>query len=144
MFTPFKELPQYEEYGAHEVDEDLADIAFDGSGCLSQQENLKVINLVCDTSVKDILSQFQVYGEIQTNEFPNYKQLLARCPMHCNIRDPKTITKADKKTGMTNKTLEGTGIHPYDSSICVAALIDYAMPVNGGVIAVALAPGQSE
>lgn len=68
---------------------------------------------------------------------------MARCPKDCNIRDPKTLTEADKKTGNTNKSVIGVGIHPYESSICTAALIDHAIPTNGGVIAIALSPGQS-
>lgn len=64
--------------------------------------------------------------------------------MNCNIRDPKTISKADKQLGMTNKTVEGVGIHPFDNSICTAALIDRAIPVNGGVVSIALAPGMSK
>jgi len=59
--------------------------------------------------------------------------------MNCNIVE---LNKDNIKSKKLNKTVLGIGIHPYDTSICLSAIVDRAMPVHGGVINVTIAPGQ--
>jgi len=59
-FRPFAELPQVEELEVMDISTDDADKAFDGTGCLSAKEKNDVMNIDCKTTLKDIISLFEV------------------------------------------------------------------------------------
>jgi len=64
-----------------------------------------------------------------------------RCPKDCNILDLKEVNIDDKTNMKTSVSVLGLGIHPLDTPICPAGIVDNAMPVSGGVMNISIAPG---
>lgn len=92
-------------------------------GALTNAEKEGIIKLTCDSMVKNN----DDFGPRYANRRGNFEAILALCPTGCF------------KTGDTS--VFGLGIHPEESSICKAAIVDGAMPLIGGVIGVGVTSG---
>lgn len=92
-------------------------------GALTATEKQGIINLSCDTIIKNN----EDFGPKYANGKGNFLMILAICPPGCY------------KTG--ESLVFGQGIHPQESSICKSAIVDNAMPLIGGVIGVGVVNG---
>jgi len=70
-FLPFQELPEFESLDVMSITEDDIHKSFNGSACLSHVENTNIVDIQCETTVKDILSSFQIYNSTEIFEYPN-------------------------------------------------------------------------
>jgi len=59
-FLPFQELPEFENLDVMSIVEDDIHKSFNGSSCLSHIDKKSVVDIECETTVKDILSSFQI------------------------------------------------------------------------------------
>jgi len=82
-----------------------------------------MVSLTCDEVVKDNPK----FGPNFVGQFPNYKMVIASCPAGC-YKPSRSPTL-------------GIGIHPEESSVCIAALIDKSSTLYGGVIGVNILTG---
>jgi len=94
-----------------------------GGAALSATEKANMVELTCDEVVKDNPK----FGPKFVGQFPNYKLIIAKCPTGCS--------------GPSNSPTMGKGIHPEESSVCRAAIIDRSMPLFGGVIGINILTG---
>lgn len=94
-----------------------------GGAALSPSEKATMVELTCDEVVKDNPK----FGPKFVGQFPNYKLIIAKCPTGCY--------------GPSNSPTMGKGIHPEESSVCRAAILDRSVPLYGGVIGVNILTG---
>ena len=95
-------------------------------GQLSVAEKIKLVDLKCDQKMENPSVSNQIFGpEYPTNQ-PNYLNVLARCPANCHKLKSKVL---------------GLGIHPSNTPICMAALVDNAISFYGGIINISVLPG---
>lgn len=109
-----------EEGSSSDDDDDFIKESFDGQS-LSQEELKDMIEITCD----DKILGDERFGPTYEGK-PNFDYYIVKCPTNC-----------DK--GNTN--VFGYNIHPEESSICKAAIIDNAMPLIGGVVGVGIGVG---
>lgn len=83
-------------------------------------EKAKMIGLGCD----DIIKGNDNFGPSFSNNVPNFEMIIARCPAGCY------------KSGTVD--VVGMSIHNEDSSVCKSAIVDGAVPFNGGIIGVGI------
>ena len=95
-------------------------------GLLSNTEKNKIINLKCDTKLENPSRTNLLFGPDFPTSFPNYMNVLARCPANCYLSKEK---------------IYGIGIHPSSTPICLAAIIDNAVSLYGGIISISILPG---
>jgi len=86
-------------------------------------EKSGLVTLTCDEVVKDNPK----FGPNFVGNSPNYKLVIAKCPSGC-YKPSSTPTL-------------GMGIHPEESSICRAAIVDRSIPLYGGIIGVNILTG---
>lgn len=65
-----------------------------------------------------------------------------RCPKDSNIVKLEEMTEAQRKENKVSILVIGIGVHPWDTPICPAAIVDNAVPIYGGVINLSIGPGQ--
>ena len=107
--------------GSTDEDEDPNTTQNDYSGGgLTAFEKAKMIGLGCD----DIIKGNDNFGPSFSNNVPNFEMIIAICPAGCY------------KSGTVG--VVGMSIHNEDSSVCKSAIVDGAVPFNGGVIGVGI------
>jgi len=85
-------------------------------GQLDPQDQYLVRTVSCKTTGAEV---FADYADYQEDGF-NYEMKMVKCPADCN----------------NNAIIIGLGQHPQSTPVCAAAIVDGAMPVYGGIVAV--------
>lgn len=91
----------------------------------SPEEKRRMINLTCNQKLLNPSEENQIFGPDFAGGNVNFFSILARCPHNC-----------DKYTD----PVYGVGEHPDITPICLAAMIDKAMPAYGGILAINVFP----
>lgn len=101
---------------------------FNGHGCLSTVDLTNMTDLKCDTTLQEILFLFKIQNiaSEKSNLFPNTEFVIGKCPANCANLGSVTI---------------GLDVHPLVSSICISAVADRVISVNGGVVGISIMPG---
>lgn len=89
-------------------------------------ERAKMISMSCTEKLNNDLRNF---GPDFAGGKVNFESILVKCPVGC-----------DKYSD----SVYGVGIHPNSTPVCLAALVDKAMPPAGGLIAVNIYPALSK
>ena len=96
-------------------------------GLIEQSERKSIIDLTCEQKLINPSSAKILFGPDYPTRNINYLRVLARCPIDCH-----------KVPGIVS----GVGIHPDETPICLAALVDRAISLYGGIISISIFPGQ--
>jgi hypothetical protein len=95
-------------------------------GLLSTRDRNQIIKLTCEQKLENPSRTNLLFGPEYPTSFPNYMNVLARCPGHCHLSKEKVY---------------GLGIHPSSTPICIAAIVDNAVSIYGGIISISILPG---
>jgi len=95
-------------------------------GLLSTRDRNQIIKLTCEQKLENPSRTNLLFGPDYPTSFPNYMNVLARCPGHCHLSKEKVY---------------GLGIHPSSTPICIAAIVDNAVSIYGGIISISILPG---
>lgn len=124
-----KNLPQITLDGG-----DDSNISFDGNvdlnnpegGMITPEELENVLDLECDQQMINPSPDQIIFGDNLPTANINYMNIIARCPANCH-----------RYVGI----VVGMGIHPENTPICLAAMVDNAISEYGGIISLSIYPG---
>jgi hypothetical protein len=108
-------------------DKDAINMHNPWGGLIDQAERKTIIDLTCEQKLINPSSDKILFGPDYPTRNINYLRVLARCPIDCH-----------KVPGIVS----GVGIHPDETPICLAALVDRAISLYGGIISISIFPGQ--
>ncbi|MCQ2816211.1 MAG: hypothetical protein MJ252_02985 [archaeon] len=98
-------------------------------GVMDVKDKSRIITLTCEQTLKNPSADELIFGPDYVDGKGNYMNFLARCPADCH--------KAES-------SIEGLGLHPESSSICLSAMVDKAMSYYGGIISISIFPAVSQ
>lgn len=110
-------------------DSEVIDFHDPNGGLLESKDKKNIIELSCDQKLVNPSADEIIFGPDYPTRNINYMKVLAFCPGDCHKR-PGTVF--------------GVGIHPDQTPICLAALVDNAISLYGGIISISIFPGMDQ
>jgi len=95
-------------------------------GNLSAKEKENIIDIGCTDTLINPDDESYFFGPDYPTQNVNYLRVLVRCPANCHT--------------FKNIKVYGIGIHPQNTPICPAAIVDKAMSFYGGIISISIFP----
>ena len=100
------------------------DVNNTNGGLVSIAEKSDIIDIDCTQTLENPDENTNIFGPEYPTKNVNYLRVLVRCPASCH------------KT--SNSIVYGAGIHPQITPICLAAIVDNAMSLYGGIISISI------